>query len=100
VHGDAPDIAPFWRALRGRARLVLNGHEHVMMRYRRRAGITEYIAGTGGTVRYGLRPDSRAAFARSDRIGALRMVLAPGQAKLEFRNVSGEVLDRSRATCR
>jgi hypothetical protein len=70
------------------------------MRYRRRAGITEYIAGTGGTVRYGLRPESRAAFARSDRTGALRMVLTPGQAKLEFRDVSGEVLDRSPATCR
>ena len=100
VHGDAPDIAPFWRALRGRARLVLNGHDHVMMRYRRRAGITEYIAGTGGNLRYGLNPDSRAAFARSDKTGALRMVLTPGQAKLEFRDVSGEVLDRSRANCR
>jgi hypothetical protein len=100
VHGDAPDIAPFWRALRGRARVVLNAHDHVMMRYRRRAGITEYIAGTGGNLRYGLNPDSRAAFARSDRTGALRLVLTPGHAKLEFRDVSGKVLDRSGATCR
>ena len=100
VHGDAPDVAPLWRALRGRARLVINGHEHVMMRHRRRAGLTQYVAGTGGSIRYGLRPDRRLAFARADRTGALRMVLAPGEARLEFRDVSGEVLDRSRATCR
>jgi Calcineurin-like phosphoesterase len=100
VHGDAPDIAPLWAALRGRARLVLNGHEHVMMRYRKRAGLTQYISGTGGSVRYALEPDSRAAFARSDRTGALRIVLTPGEARLEFRDVDGEVLDRSRASCR
>ena len=100
VHGDAPDIAPLWRALRGRARLVLNGHEHALMRFRRRAGLTEYVSGAGGSVRYDLRADSRLAFGRSDRPGALRMVLTPGEARLEFRDVSGTVLDRSRATCR
>jgi Calcineurin-like phosphoesterase len=100
VHGDSPDVAPFWRALRGRARLVLNAHEHVMMRYRRRAGLTEYVAGTGGQVRYTVRPNSRLAFARSDRTGALRLTLSPGAATLAFRDVDGELLDRSRATCR
>jgi acid phosphatase type 7 len=100
VHGDALDIAPFWQALRGRARLVVNGHEHVLTRFRRRAGLTEYVSGAGGSVRYGLRSDRRVAFARSDRTGALRMVLEPGEARLEFRDVSGEVLDRSRASCR
>jgi hypothetical protein len=100
VHGDAPDVAPFWRALRGRARLVLNGHEHALMRYRRRAGLTEYVAGAGGRVRYGLRPDSRLAFGRSDQTGALRIELRPEHATLEFRTVNGEVLDRSRASCR
>jgi acid phosphatase type 7 len=99
VHGDAPDIAPLWSALRGRARLVLNGHGHVMSRYRPRGGLTQYIAGTGGRVRYGLRPDRRAAFARSDRTGALRLELSPGRATLQYRAVSGELLDRSRATC-
>jgi Calcineurin-like phosphoesterase len=100
VHGDAADIDPLWRALRGRARLVVNGHEHVLMRLRRRAGLTEYVSGAGGAVRYGLRSDRRVAFGRSDRTGALRMVLEPGSAQLEFRDVSGQVLDRSRATCR
>jgi hypothetical protein len=100
VHGDAPDIAPFWRALRGRARLVLNGHEHALMRYHRRAGLTEYVSGAGGDVRYALRADRRLAFGRSDRTAALRIVLSPGEARLEFRDVAGAVLDRSRATCR
>jgi Calcineurin-like phosphoesterase len=100
VHGDATDIAPLWRALRGRARLVLNGHEHALMRYRRRAGLTEYVSGAGGSVRYPLRADARLAFGRSDRTGALRMVLTPGGAQIEFRDASGAVLDRSRATCR
>jgi hypothetical protein len=100
VHGGAREVAPLWRALRGDARLVLNGHEHALMRYRRRAGLTEYVSGAGGRVRYALHADSRLAFGRSDRTGALRIVLAPGEARLEFRDVSGAVLDRSRATCR
>jgi Calcineurin-like phosphoesterase len=100
VHGDAPDVAPLWNALRGRARLILNGHEHALMRYRRRDGLTEYVAGAGGRVRYRLRPDDRIAFGRSDRTGALRIELSPGQATMEFRAVNGALLDRSRATCR
>jgi hypothetical protein len=99
VHGDAPGIAPFWQALSGRARLVLNGHEHALMRHRRRAGLTQYVSGAGGSVRYPLRPDRRLAFGRSDRTGALRLVLTPGAARLEFRDVDGAVLDRSRARC-
>jgi hypothetical protein len=100
VHGDAPDVAPLWNALRGKARLVVNGHEHVLMRFRRRDGLTEYVAGAGGAVRYGVTRDRRLAFGRSDRTGALRMTLASGSADLEFRDVDGAVLDRSRARCR
>jgi hypothetical protein len=99
VHGDTPGIAPFWRALSGRARLVLNGHEHALMRYRRRAGLTQYVSGAGGQVRYPLNPDRRLAFGRSDRTGALRLLLSPGAARLEFRDVDGNVLDRSRVAC-
>jgi Calcineurin-like phosphoesterase len=100
VHGDAPDVAPLWNALRGHARVILSGHDHALMRYRRRDGITELVAGAGGRLRYGLRPDSRLAFARSDRTGALRIELRPGEAELEFRAVNGELLDRSRVACR
>jgi acid phosphatase type 7 len=100
VHGDAPDVAPLWNALRGRARLVLNGHGHVLMRYRRRDGLTEYVAAAGGRILYSLRSDRRLAFGRSHVTGALRLTLTPGKATLEFRAMDGELLDRSRATCR
>ena len=100
VHGDAPDIAPLWNAVQGNARLVLNGHGHVMARYKRRGSLTQYLAGTGGRVRYGVGADPRLAFGRGDRTGALRLDLSPGNAALQFRAVNGEVLDRSRATCR
>jgi hypothetical protein len=100
VHGDEPDVAPLWNALRGHARLVLNGHGHALMRYRRRDGLTEYVAGAGGRVLYSLRPDHRLAFGRSGQTGALRLELRPGTATVEFRAVNGELLDRSRASCR
>jgi hypothetical protein len=100
VHGDAPDVAPFWRALHGHARLVLNAHEHTLLRYRRRAGLTEYVAGAGGRIRYSLNADSRVAFGAEDRTGALRIELRPEDATLEFRAVDGELLDSSRVACR
>jgi acid phosphatase type 7 len=97
--GDAPDIAPLWNALRGNARLVLNGHGHVMARYRPRRGLIQYVSGTGGEVRYGIRPAPGVVFSRSDRTGGLRMELSPGRARLQFRAVGGALLDRSTATC-
>jgi hypothetical protein len=99
VHGDAPDVAPLWNALRGRARLVLNGHEHNLQRFHARDGITQLISGAGGTPRYGLDRDRRVAFGRAGVTGALRILLAPGSADLEFRAADGSVLDRSRVTC-
>jgi Calcineurin-like phosphoesterase len=100
VHGDAPDMEPVWNALRGRARLVVNGHEHNLQRFKPRDGLTEYVAGAGGHVRYGLRRDPRLAFGRVDVDGALRVELRPGRAGIEFRSTSGRVLDRSEAGCR
>jgi hypothetical protein len=100
VHGDAPDMAPLWNTLRGRARLVLSGHEHDMQRFKPRDGLTEYVSGAGGAGLYGLRRDARLAFGRADVYGALRIVLRPSRATLEFRAVDGRVLDRSEAACR
>jgi Calcineurin-like phosphoesterase len=100
VHGDAPDTAPLWNALRGRARAVLSAHEHDLQRLRPRDGLTQYVAGAGGRSRYPLsRTDPRLAWGRDDRDGALRIVLTPGAATFEFRDTAGRVLDRSRTTC-
>jgi hypothetical protein len=99
-HGDAPDMSPVWNAMRHRARLVLTGHDHVLERYRLRDGLSEYVAGAGGANLYSLHGDPRLAFARAGTTGALRMLLEPGKATLEFRSSSGRLLDRSRVTCR
>ena len=99
LQGDSPDMAPIWNALRGHARVVLGAHEHSLQRFRRREGMTEYVVGAGGAILYSLGRDPRLAFARAKVTGALRIVLEPGRATLEFRNSSGALLDRSSVTC-
>jgi acid phosphatase type 7 len=100
AHGDAPDVAPLWNSLRGRARVIVNGHEHNLQRFRRRDGLTQYVAGAGGRPGSNLPRDGRLAFGRAGVTGALRIALQPGSAVLEFRNTEGRVLDRSHVTCR
>lgn len=100
LHGDQTAVAPLWSALRGHARLVVNGHEHTSQRFKLREGLTEYVAGSGGSAHYRLRRDPRLAWARTGTNAALRIVLEPGRARLEFRSTSGRLLDASRATCR
>jgi acid phosphatase type 7 len=101
LHGDQPDLAPLWAALRGRARIVLNGHDHDLQRFRARGGIVEYVAGAGG---HGIYPvDARAAglsFGDDTHYGGLRIALRQRSARLAFVSVDGTVLDRSRVICR
>ena len=98
-HGDQPDVAPFWNALRGRATLVVNGHDHDLQRLRPRHGITQLVAGAGGKSHYRLGQDERVVFGDDRRDGALRMALRPGRAELAFVAADGAVLDRSKAKC-
>ena len=100
-HGDQPTVAPFWRALRGRAALVVNGHEHNMQELRVRDGIRELISGAGGRSHYRLdRSDPRLGWSNVTRDGALRLRLRPGRADYAFVAVGGRVLRRGTATCR
>jgi acid phosphatase type 7 len=99
-HGDDPKMAWLWNALRRRTRLVLNAHDHIMARMKRRDGISGYISGAGGDTLYATRPDSRAAFAADPQQGALRMVMSRGRARLEFRSAAGVVLDSSSVRCK
>ena len=55
-HPDDPRMAPFWNALRGRATIVLSGHDHNMQRLAPVDGITQFISGAGGKRLYDLRP--------------------------------------------
>ena len=100
VHGDQPDMAPLWDALRGHAAIVLAGHEHDMQRFEPIDGITEFVSGAGGASHYPVRPDDRVAFANDRDYGALRLTLRPGAAAYAFVTTSGRVLDRGTVTCR
>lgn len=100
-HGDQLAVAPFWRTLRGRAALVINGHEHNMQELRVRDGIRELIAGAGGHSEYQLRAeDPRLAWSNATADGALRLRLRPGRADYAFVTSAGRVLRRGTATCR
>lgn len=99
-HGDQPDVAPLWDALRGRAALVVTGHEHNMQRLRPIDGIASYVSGAGGHDHYGLRPDPRRVFGDDRVYGALRIDLRPGRARLRFVAADGRVLDSSSVRCR
>jgi Calcineurin-like phosphoesterase len=99
-YGGAPDLTPFWNRLAGRARIVLSGHDHNLQRHAPQRGLTQYVVGAGGRARYPLhRGESTMVWGTSSVDGALRRVLEPGRAMLEFRSPSGRLLDRSRATC-
>jgi len=100
VHGDQPDVAPLWNAVRGHAVIVLNGHEHDMQRLRPIDGITEIVSGAGGAPLYRLDPsDRRLAFGDDTHFGAVRLELTPGRARFAFVRVGGQVLDSGVVRC-
>ncbi|MEA2129517.1 MAG: hypothetical protein QOJ85_2408, partial [Solirubrobacteraceae bacterium] len=99
-HGDQPDVAPLWAALRGHAVLVVSGHDHNMQRFRPVGGITQVVSGAGGHGRYGLHRETRLVFGDDADYGALRIDLRPGRARLRFVTSTGKVLDDSAVRCR
>lgn len=101
LHGDQPDVAPLWDALKGHATLVLGGHDHTSQRLRPIGGVVEIVAGAGGHRAYPLNTaDRRLAYGSTGVPTALRMRLSPGVADLSFVRRDGTVLDRHRVRCR
>lgn len=99
-HGDQPDIAPIWNALRGHAALVLNGHDHDLQRLRPIDGLTELVVGAGGHGHYSVDgSDRRLAFANDHQDGAVRIDLRPKRATVRFVDSNGATLDTSTTTC-
>jgi hypothetical protein len=99
-HGDAADMAPIWNALRGRAAIVIAGHDHDMQRFKPIDGITQFVSGAGGAELYPLHRDVRLSFGDDRSYGALRLRLRPGIAAHAFVAADGRVLDRGIVRCR
>jgi acid phosphatase type 7 len=100
-HGDDPTMQPFWDVLKGRAALIVNGHEHDMQRFKPRDGITQFVSGAGGNDLYAIdRSRTDLAFGNQDKYGALRLDLSPGLARFRFVSVQGKTLDSGRVRCK
>ena len=99
-YGNHPDVEPLWDALRGRAKIVVNGHDHNMQRWKPVGGIVQYVSGAGGRSLYRMRRrDPGLAYGTGSAYGALRIELRPGRARLAFVSVGGRILDVSVMTC-
>lgn len=100
THGDDPSLQPLWDALSGRARLIVNGHEHDMQRLAPRSGIIQLVAGAGGRSSYPIdRGYGGLRFSDDQLLGALRLQLAPGRASYAFVSVGGTILDSGSVRC-
>lgn len=100
-HGDQEDTEPLWRAVRGRAAVVINGHDHNFQHFKRRGGIVELISGAGGHDLYQSdQHDKRLVWDEDDEYGALRLDLRPGAARFRFVAVSGRTLHKGSVRCR
>jgi predicted phosphodiesterase len=93
-------VDPLWRELRGKAAILLSGHDHDLQRFKPVDGTVQLVIGAGGRERYRVKQgDRRLAFARNGVDGALRMRLNPGVAQLSIVAANGDVLDRSTVHC-
>ncbi len=100
-HGDQESVAPLWRAVRGRAALVITGHDHNMQHFKRRDGIVELVSGAGGHDLYSSNEnDPRLVWDEDDEFGALRLDLRRGLARFRFVDDAGKTLHRGRVRCR
>jgi acid phosphatase type 7 len=100
-HGDQDDVETLWSTLSGRARIVVNGHEHDMQRHEPRDGMIEFVSGAGGKSHYDLDFGYPGlAFGNDSDWGALRLELRPGTARFAFVTTAGSTLDSGTITCR
>jgi predicted phosphodiesterase len=100
-HSDQEDVAPLWEALRGRAALVINGHDHNLQHFKREDGIVELISGAGGNSLYPSdENDPRLVWDEDDEFGAVRLDLRPGLARFRFVALDKGTIHRGKVRCR
>ena len=99
-HGDQEDTGALWRAVKGRAAIVLNGHDHNFQHFKPRDGIVELVSGAGGDGRYSSdQNDPRLVWDEDDEFGALRLDLRPGLARFRFVAVDQGTIHSGRVRC-
>jgi 3',5'-cyclic AMP phosphodiesterase CpdA len=100
-HGDQEDVAPLWRAVQGRAAIVLTGHDHNLQHFKRRDGLVELVSGAGGHDLYQSdENDPRLVWDEDDEFGAVRLDLRAALARFAFVDADGNTLHRGRVRCR
>lgn len=99
-HGDQEDTGALWRAVKSRAAIVLNGHDHNFQHFKPRDGIVELVSGAGGAGHYSSdQNDPRLVWDEDDEFGALRLDLRPGLARFRFVSVDQGTIHRGRVRC-
>src|SRR3954447_5093935 len=98
---DAPAVDPLWRVVKGRAALVVSGHDHNLQRFRPIGGTRQYVVGAGGRERYNVdEGDDRLPGAEDRGGGGAKKRVPAGVARLSFVAADGDVLDRTTVRCR
>lgn len=101
TRGNYRDVEALRRALIGRARIMIYGHEHNTQRFRPRDGMTEMITGSGGAGRHEIdRRHPRLAYGLVGEVAATRFVLTSERATFQTISSAGQVLDRGRMSCK
>jgi acid phosphatase type 7 len=109
--GPSPELRHVYRALyQGGAELAVTAHSHSYERFapmdaagrRHRAGVRQFVVGTGGAGRIRSPRRTRAGsvhFDRSGALGVLELSLRPGRYAFRFVREDGTTLDRGRGRC-
>ena len=109
-HGNDPGVGPLWDALyAAKADIVLDGHDHDYERFAPQdpngtadaaRGITEIVAGMGGTWLETVRKTAANSLVRiSDTYGVLELTLLADSWSFRFVGVDGSVHDQGAGTC-
>ena len=98
--GNDPRAQAYYDVVRGRARIVVNGHDHNMQRMREDAGTVQFISGAVGRRIYPVdESNGRLEFSDDSHRGALRLLLSGTEAEWRFVAANGEQLDSGMLRC-
>ena len=109
-HGNDPEMLPLWQALyKGRADVVINGHDHSYERFAPQDpegkpdpqyGIREFVVGTGGknSHRSFATPKPNSEVRNADTFGVLKLTLHPHDYEWQFVAEAGKTFTDSGST--